>query len=321
MQRYIFRRLLLAIPVVLGVITLVFFTSHLRSGYAQRLAASCTRDPVSCAQTRKAYEHEYGTDKPLVVQYVIFMGNLLKGDLGKSFTTRNSVAREIINRSPPSVELGLMQLALSALFAIPIGVMAAVKQDTWVDYVLRIVSIGLLAVPTFFMGPLILLLCIKAFGWTPPLNLAFYRNITDDPGINLQMMAIPVLAGAFATSAAVMRLLRSQLLEVMRQDYVRTAAAKGLRHSVVIVRHTLKNAMIPVLTILGLQTAGLIGGNILLERIFNIPGIGLLSVTSIQNNDLPVVTGVVLVVALVIVATNLLIDLAYGWLDPRIRYS
>lgn len=321
MQRYIIRRLLLAIPVIWLVITLVFFASHLQSGYADRLAASCTRDPALCEQTKKAYEHEYGTDKSLPMQYVIFIGNLLKGDLGRSFTTRQTVLHEIIHRSPPSIEMGLMQIALSALLALPIGIIAALKQDTWIDYVLRVISIGLLAIPVFFMGPLLLLAGAKLLAWTPPLNLSFYRELNEDPARNLQMMAIPVIAGAFATSAAVMRLLRSQLLEVMRQDYVRTAAAKGLKQRVVVVRHTLKNAMIPVLTILGLQTAGLIGGNILLERIFNIPGIGLLSVTSIQNNDLPMVSGVVLVVALVIVFTNLFIDVAYGWLDPRIRYG
>jgi peptide/nickel transport system permease protein len=320
-QRYIIRRLLLAIPVIWLVITLVFFTSHLRSGYGDRLAASCTRDPVSCAQTKKAYEHEYGTDKPLMVQYLIFMGHLLQGDLGKSFTTRTPVLTEILHRSPPSIEMGLMQIALATILAIPIGVISALKQDTFADYGLRVLSIGLLAIPVFFSGPLILLFCYKVLNWGPPLNLAFYKNFTEDPIRNLQIMVIPVIAGAFATSAAVMRLLRSQLLEVMRQDYVRTATAKGLRQSAVVIRHTLKNAMIPVLTILGLQVAGLVGGNILLERIFNIPGIGLLSVTSIQNNDLPMVAGVVLVVAVIIVLTNLLIDIAYGWFDPRIRYS
>lgn len=321
MQRYIVRRLLLAIPVIWLVVTLVFFVSHVRPTRAEQLAATCALSKEVCSRNTKAIQRQLGTDKPLLEQYVRYLGNMLKGDLGKSLVTTRPVLAELKDRSGPSIELGLLQIVLAALVAIPVGVVAAIKQDRWPDYALRFLSIGLLAIPTFFLAPLMLLFCEKALTWTPSLNQNAYRSLWQDPAKNLQIMAIPVLAGAFATSASIMRLLRSQMLEVTRQDFVRTATAKGLRQSVVVVRHTLKNAMIPVLTIIGLLTAGLIGGNVILEQIFNIPGIGLFLITELKLNDLPIVIGAVVCIAVIIVLTNLLVDVAYAWFDPRIRYS
>jgi peptide/nickel transport system permease protein len=320
-QRYIIRRLLLAIPTLWLVLTLVFLATHVRPSFAEERVSNCSGTAAQCKAALDSIKHDLGTDKPLLQQYAIFLGKFLRGDLGDSLLTHKKVTSEIIQRSPPSIEMGLLQIALSTLLAIPIGVVAAIKQDSWADYLLRVTSIGLLAIPVFFSGPLIFLFCFKVLGWTPVLNSSFYRDLNQDPIRNLQSMAIPVLAGAFATSAAVMRLLRSQMLEVMRQDYVRTATAKGLRQRVVVVRHTLKNAMIPVLTIIGLQTGALIGGNVILEQIFAIPGIGAFIITSIRQNDTPVVAGITLLVAIIVVLTNLLIDLAYAWFDPRIRYA
>lgn len=321
MQRYIIRRLLLAIPTLWLVLTLVFVASHVRPSFAEERVANCNGTAEQCKRTLDAIKHDLGTDKPFLQQYVIYIGNFLRGDLGVSLLTHKKVTTEIIHRAPPSIEMGLLQILLSTLLAIPVGVVAAIKQDSLVDYVLRVVSIGLLAIPVFFSGPLILLFCARVLHWTPDLNLSFYRDLFDDPVRNLQTMAIPVIAGAFATSAAVMRLLRSQMLEVMRQDYVRTAVAKGLRQRVVVIRHTLKNAMIPVLTIIGLQAGVLIGGNVILEQIFSIPGIGFFIITSIKQNDTPVVAGIALLVAIIVVLANLLIDLTYAWFDPRIRYT
>jgi peptide/nickel transport system permease protein len=321
-QRYIIRRLLLAIPVVWLVVTLVFFVSHVRPSRAEQLAASCQLSKEICARNKAAIQKQLGEDKPLMVQYVRYIGHLLIGDMGKSLTAPyNSVRTELANRAGPSIELGLLQIVLATIIAIPVGVLAAVRQDSWIDYLLRILSIGLLAIPTFFLAPLMFLFTIKVFNWTPSFNQTAYRSLFEDPGRNLSIMLLPALAGAFASSAAIMRLLRSQMLEVTRQDFVRTATAKGLRQSVVVMRHTLKNAMIPVITIIGLLTAGLIGGNVVLESIFNIPGIGLYLVTELRLNDLPVVLGAVISVAVVIVLTNILVDIAYAWFDPRIRYS
>ncbi|MHB8577675.1 MAG: ABC transporter permease [Dehalococcoidia bacterium] len=320
-QRYIIRRLLLAIPVIWLVVTLVFFVSHVRPTRAEQLAATCALSKEVCARNTATIAHQLGTDKPLAEQYVLFLGHLVIGDFGKSLVTTRPVLSELKDRSGPSIELGLLQIILSAIIALPVGVIAAINQDKWPDYSLRFLSIGLLAIPTFFLAPLLLLFSENLLSWTPSLNQNAYRSLLQDPAKNLQIMAIPVLAGAFATSASIMRLLRSQMLEVTRQDFVRTATAKGLRQSVVVVRHTLKNAMIPVLTIIGLLTAGLIGGNVILEQIFNIPGIGLFLITELKLNDLPVVLGAVICIAVIIVLTNLLVDVAYAWFDPRIRYS
>lgn len=322
MQRYIIRRLLLAVPVIWLVVTLVFFVSHIRPSRAEQLASACSLSKEICARNKLAIQKQLGEDKPLMAQYVTYVGHLLVGDLGKSLTAPyNPVRTELKNRAGPSIELGLLQIVIAVVIAIPVGVLSAIRQDTWVDYVLRLLSIGLLAIPTFFLAPLLLLFTIRVFNWTPSLNQTAYRSLFDDPGRNLSIMLLPTLTGAFASSAAIMRLLRSQMLEVARQDFVRTATAKGLRESVVVMRHTLKNAMIPVITIIGLLTAGLIGGNVILEDIFNIPGVGLYLVTELRLNDLPVVLGAVISVAVVIVLTNILVDVAYAWFDPRIRYS
>lgn len=322
MQRYIIRRLLLAIPTIWLVITLVFFMSHGRPSRAEQLAATCSLSKDVCARNTANIKHQLGEDKPLWQQYATYLGGVVHGDFGHSLVPPlNPVLTELKDRAGPSIELGIWQIILSALFALPIGVIAAVKQDSWIDYLLRFVSIGLLAVPSFFLGPVMLIAGEKWFGWTPNLNPGTYKSLFDAPWQNLQVMIVPALAGAFATSAAVMRLLRSQMLEVIRQDFVRTARAKGLRSSVIIMRHTLKNAMIPVLTILGLLTAGLIGGNVVLEVIFGIPGIGAFLVESVQLNDLPIILAISICIALIVVLTNLLVDLTYAWFDPRIRYS
>lgn len=322
MQRYIIRRLLLAIPVIWLVVTMVFFVSHVRPSRAEQLAASCQLSKEICARNKAAIQKQLGEDKPLMVQYVSYVGHLLIGDLGHSLTAPfNSVRTELKNRAGPSIELGMLQIVLAVIIAIPVGVLAAIRQDSWIDHVLRILSIALLAIPTFFLAPLMLLFTTRVFNWTPSLNQTAYRSFYEDPVRNLSIMLLPALAGAFASSAAIMRLLRSQMLEVTRQDFVRTATAKGLRQSVVVMRHTLKNAMIPVITVIGLLTAGLIGGNVVLESIFNIPGIGLYLVTALRLNDLPVVLASVTAVAVVIVITNILVDVAYAWFDPRIRYS
>ncbi len=322
MRQYILHRLILNIPVVLIVVTLVFFTSHIRPDFAeQRAAGQGQASTQDYAEAIKAIRHQLGTDKPLWQQYTNYLWDLAHVDLGRSFLTHKSVGKEMVGRLPASMELGLLQIALAMAIAVPIGIISAIRQDTWIDYVLRIVTVLGVAVPSFYLGTLLLLFITKILGWTPPLITTSYREIWEDPIANLKMMLLPALAGGFAEAAVIMRLLRSELLEVLRQDYVRTAWSKGLRERVIVMRHALRNALAPVVTILGVLIGVLFGGNVVLESMFSIPGAGQFIVISLQQNDQPVVQGVVLIVAVALVMTNLMVDLTYAWLDPRIRYA
>jgi peptide/nickel transport system permease protein len=321
MRAYIISRLLLNIPVVLLAITLVFLASHAMTDYATRRVASSLTGAANLEEAIKQVRHELGTDRALHIQYLDYLSDVVRGDLGDSLLTKRPVLTELKDRLPPSFELGILDLVIALTVSVPIGIISAIRQDSWIDYLLRFLSILWLAIPSFYLAVILLIICFKVIGWTPPLTVTGYHNFPSDPVKNLQMLALPALAGGIATGASIMRLLRSQMLEVLRQDYVRTAWAKGLRERTVVMRHALKNAMIPVLTIAGLLVGVLFSGNVILETMFSIPGMGLFLVTSIRQNDFPVVDGIVLVVAIVLVFTNLVVDLAYAWLDPRIRFG
>ena len=321
MRGYIIGRLALNVPVILFVVTLVFLASHAMPDYATQRVAQGLTGSGSLEQAKQQIRHDLGLDKPLWKQYGIYLGDLLRGDLGDSLLTRRPVATELRDRLPPSIELGIIQFLIAAAISIPIGVISAIRQDTWVDYLLRTVAILGLSIPSFYLAVLLLVLSLKVFGWTPPLTIGAYRGFFEDPVQNLRMMALPAVAGGVALGASIMRLLRSQMLEVLREDYVRTAWAKGLRERTVVMRHALRNAMVPVITLMGLVVGALFSGEVVLETIFSIPGMGLFLVTSVKQNDFPVAQGIVLVVAVALVFTNLVVDLAYGWLDPRIRYE
>lgn len=321
MQQYVLQRLLLNIPVILLVITIVFAVGHLRPDYAEQVLAGSSASNEDYEEGLQAIRRQLGTDKPLLEQYGRYIGNVLRGDFGKSNITKRPVTSELADRLPATVELGLMQILLGLCIAVPVAVISAIRQDTWLDYALRVFAILGLAIPSFFLGPLLMLFSTKVLGWTPPLTQTAYRDIWQDPVANIKSLAVPALAGGFAEAAIVMRLLRSQMLEVLRQDYVRTAWAKGLRERSVIMQHALRNAMIPVVTILGISIGVLFGGNVVLESIFNVPGAARLIVASFSQNDFPLVQGVVLIIAIALVMTNLVVDLAYAWLDPRIRFG
>ncbi len=321
MRQYILHRLILNIPVVLIVVTLVFFTSHIRPDLAEQRAAQGQASTQDYEAAIKAIRQQLGTDKPLWRQYTNYLWDLAHLDLGRSFLTHKSVAKEMLGRLPASMELGLLQILLAMTIAVPIGIISAIRQDTWIDYVLRFVTVLGVAVPAFYLGTLLLLLVTKVLGWTPPLISTSYREIWESPVANLKMMLLPTLAGGFAEAAVIMRLLRSELLEVLRQDYVRTAWSKGLRERVIVMRHALRNALAPVVTILGVLIGVLFGGNVVLEWMFSIPGAGQFIVISLQQNDQPVVQGAVLIIAVALVTTNLIVDLTYALLDPRIRYG
>lgn len=336
MRGYIIGRLLLAIPTLFFLVTLAFLASHAMPDYAVRRVSASYTGAENHDAAVKAARHDLGLDKPLWKQYLIYLRNVSHLDLGRSFLTGQPVLHELKNRVPPSFELGVLELLVALALALPIGVISALRQDTWLDYVLRLFSIIWLAVPSFFLAVLFLIVSFKLLGWTPPLTTNAYHNLlpglprppalpagapTVDPIANLKMMAIPAIAGGAATGATIMRLLRSQMLEVLRQDYVRTAWAKGLRERTIVVRHALKNAMIPVVTLIGLVVSALFTGNLIMESIFQIPGMGLYSLTSLKQNDFPATQGIVLIVAIALVFSNLLVDLTYAWLDPRIRYQ
>lgn len=321
MQQYILQRLLLTIPVLFLVVSLVFVATRIiQPDYAEQQAArGCnTGSYEECLQRIR---ETMGTDKPLWRQYVNYLKDVVTFNFGNSLQTQKSVMTELKGRLEPSVELGILQILVATAISLPVGIISAIRQDTWADYLLRFLAVLGLAIPSFYLGTLMLIIAFNWFGWAPPSIPTAYRNFFDDPSENLQMMLLPALAGGLATGAIIMRLLRSQLLEVLRQDYVRTAWAKGLRERTIITRHALKNAMIPVFTIIGLLVATLFGGNVVLETMFSIPGAGFYIVTSLENNNYTVVQGVVLLIAIVLVLTNLVVDVSYAWLDPRIRYG
>ena len=318
MQQYIAKRILLNIPVILLVITVVFLISHFRTDFAEQRAAQGMIAGMDFEQAVAAIRHELGTDKPLIEQYGRYLLDTARGDFGTSLVSQKPVTEEFKNRLGTSVELGILEILVGLVISIPIGVISAIRQDTWLDYILRFVAVLGLAVPSFYMATLLVLFGFNWFGWGPPTTT--YRSFFENPSLNLQAMAVPALAGGFGTGAVIMRLLRSQLLEVLRQDYIRTAWAKGLRERAVVARHAMRNALIPVFTIIGLLVGTLFGGNVILESMFTLPGVAQFVVISFKQNDLPVVQGIVLLVGIVLATANIVVDISYAWLDPRIRY-
>jgi peptide/nickel transport system permease protein len=314
LRRYILQRLLLVIPTLLGVTIAVSLLVRFIPGGAA--AAFCSE---GCTEEQTAsIEQALGLDRPWPVQYVDWLGNALRGDLGEGFQNRRSVAEDIKTRLPVTMQLGLMAMLIGLMIALPVGIISAIRQDTMVDYIARSMAVAWLSVPSFWLGTLIIAWGGKLWGWAPPLT---YKSFVESPIDNLTITLIPALLLGAALSGTVMRLSRAQMLEVMRQDYIRTAWSKGLRERTIIARHGIRNAFIPVVTLIGLQVPILVGGSVIVETIFNVPGIGRYLVTAINQRDYPIIQGVNLVVATVIVFTNLVVDASYSLLDPRVRYS
>ncbi len=331
MQQYLIRRILLNFFVLFLVATMVFGALRIdSSSVISRRAGGCFAggtDPALIEQCREVAKAELGLVDSIPKQYITFIWDTVRLDLGTSSTgNKDPIIDEIWERAGPSIELGLLQIVFALAIALPIGVISAVKQDGWVDYLLRFFSILALGIPVFVLAVLVILVTSRYAEGTfladwlgPHVN---YVGPFDDPIQNFKIMFAPAVLAGLGTGAIIMRFLRSQMLEVLRQDYVRTAWAKGLKERVVIIRHALKNAFIPVLTIVGILLGNIVSGNVILEFIYGIPGLGNYIVLNIsQNPNFPAVQGVVIVVAFVLVFVNLLIDIAYGWLDPRIRYS
>ncbi|MBV9131684.1 MAG: ABC transporter permease [Chloroflexi bacterium] len=315
MSRYLIRRLVLLVPTLLGVSIVVFVLVRLLPGDAVSLQL---QDAKATAADEAALRAQLGLDRPVVLQYFDWLGNLLHGDLGHSFRSHQPITTELANRIPVTAELGVLALIIAAFLATIVGIISAVRQDTWADYTGRSVAIGLLAIPGFWLGTLVVTLPSVWWHWTPPLQ---YARHTVDPIKNLSIVIVPAVILGLGLSGGLMRLIRTQMLEVLRQDFIRTATAKGLTENATIVRHALKNAFIPALTVLGLQVALLVSGTVVLESIFVLPGMGRYLLEAVQSRDYPAIQGLNLLFATVIVLTNLVVDLLYGWLDPRVRYT
>lgn len=317
MQAYVLQRLILLIPTVLGVTLLLFLVTRvfLPSDVVDLMLAQADR--VGDPQLRKELEQEYGLNSSVAQQYAKWVGQLARGDLGTSIHTRRPVIDELKARIPVTAELGFFALVISLCISIPVGIISAIRQDRFIDYLLRGTAILILAIPGFWLALLIITFGARWFGWAPPVSYtAPWQNLAN----NLKILALPALILGVNLTGGVMRFTRTALLEVLRQDYIRTAWAKGLRERTVVTRHALKNAMIPVVTIIGLELPLLIGGAVIIETVFNLPGVGRYVVDSFNNLDYPIAQGVTLLLAIAVVLANLCVDLTYAVLDPRIRY-
>lgn len=312
MRLFIARRLLLAALTLFVVSVLTFFMLRLIPGDVVDLMIS----DFGYAADRQAILAQLGLDRPVYVQFAEWFGGLFTGNLGDSLWTDRPVTAELARRYPVTLELALIALVVSTAVSIPIGIITAVRQDTWPDYLLRSVSIGLVAVPILWIGTLVVTLPALFFGWAPPLN---YVSFADDPIGNLSVMALPSLIVGVPLMGGTIRMTRAMMLEVIRQDYIRTAWAKGLPPRAIWRRHAVRNALIPVLSLIGLQVPFLLGGTVIIEQIFNLPGMGVYMLQSLQQRDYVPAQTIVLVFAAGTVLVNLIVDLLYGVLDPRIR--
>ena len=318
MTGYLVRRLLLVVPTLFFITLIVFFTVRLIPGDIITLTISEMGGGLG-KMDRERLEKILGLDVPAHVQYVRWIwGILTEGDLGTSLRWKTPITREILRRIPVSFEVGLLALILSQLVAIPIGVYSALRQETVGDYVGRGVAIFGIAVPGFWLATMIMVFPSIWWNWSPPV---LYVPFFEDPVANLKMVLIPAAVLGMSMSGITMRMSRTMMLDVLRQDYVRTAWSKGLRERVVVFRHALRNALIPVITYIGLMIPVLIGGQVVIERIFALPGMGMLAVDALSHRDYSIVSGVNLFFATFVLLVNLGIDLIYVWLDPRISYT
>jgi peptide/nickel transport system permease protein len=317
MQQYILKRLLLMIPTLLGVATLVFLMLRVAPGDIVELkyAGTGAFAPKEVLDQERA---QLGLDKPLWHQFLSWMWGIVRFDFGSSMWTGRSITYEIRIRLELSLQLAIMATIVAVFLSIPLGTLAALRQDTWIDYFVRIFSIAGLSVPSFWLGILIILGFLIFFKWLPPLT---FTSLWIDPKANLAQLLWPALAVGYRYSAVATRMTRSAVLEVLREDYIRTARAKGLWEGVVVARHALKNALLPVIAVIGLEFAFLIGGLVVTEQVFNLNGIGMLFVESITRRDYTMTQALVLLVSFTFIFVNFAVDLLYAWLDPRIRYQ
>jgi len=314
--KYALRRLLLIVPTMLGVSVLVF--GLMRFVPADVVDVMLGSDVVMSPAEREILRSMFGLDRPLHVQYLDWLGNVARGEFGTSLRTAQPVMGMILQRVGITVELALLSVLLSALLAIPLGMVAAIRRNGAMDLGAHCVTLLGLSMPYFWVASLLLLVSSRYLRWSPAL---IWVSPFENPLTNLNQMLLPVLSLSAGLMAIVMRMTRSAMLEVLDQDYIRTARAKGLRERGVMARHALRNAAIPIVTVIGLQTGYLLGGAVVIEQIFGLPGVGLMILDGISQRDYPVVQGAVLFVAVVFIVVNIVVDLLYAFIDPRIRYA
>jgi len=326
MRAYIIRRLLILIPTLLVVATIIFFLVRLMpGGIVDAMMSQVGRD---VQLDRAAIEHELGLDAPIIIQYGRWMGvvpqmdgsfsGVFQGNLGASWWQKLSVVELVALKWPVTLELGIMGLIIAQLIALPVGIYSALRQDKWGDYIGRSLAILCISVPGFWIGTLIIVFPSIWWGYMPPIMLIPF---TENPLGNLRMFIVPAIILGMAMSGTTMRMTRTMMLEVLRQDYIRTAWAKGLRERAVVLRHALKNALIPVVTLIGIGVPVIVGGTVIIEQIFCLPGMGRLLLTATLNRDQALVSGVMLLFAVALVLINLMVDLTYAYLDPRVHYK
>jgi len=315
MLRFVLRRIALMVPTLLGVAVLTFFLLRVIPGDVVELklradGGSVTRDIVAAERTR------LGLDRPLPAQFATWMTGLVTGDLGTSMWTGRPVAQEIGVRLGLTLQVSLMAAIIAVVIAVPLGTISALYRDSWIDYAVRIFAIAGLAVPSFWLGMLVIMGLLTVFHWSPPVT---YTSFFDSPLQNLSQLIWPALAVGYRYAAVVARMVRSSVLEVLREDYIRTARAKGVFERLVVARHAMRNALLPALTVVGLEFAFLIGGLVVTEQVFNLNGIGRLFVDAVTRSDFVLVQALVMLLAVVFVTMNLVVDMLYGVLDPRVR--
>ncbi|MFN8702117.1 MAG: ABC transporter permease [Rhodospirillales bacterium] len=317
MLGYLANRTLLMIPTLVGVAILIFFMLRVVPGDIVEVklrgdGGSVTQETIEKERAR------LGLDKPMIVQFGQWMTGLATLDLGNSMWTDRPVVEEIGLRLELTLQVALMATVIAIFIAIPLGTLSALFKDTWIDYTIRIVTIAGLAVPSFWLGMIIILGLLYLFNWLPPIT---YTPFYVDPVANISQLIWPALAVGYRYSAVVARMVRSSIVEVMKEDYIRTARAKGVYEKLVVSRHAMRNAMLPAITVIGLEFAFLIGGLVVTEQVFNLNGLGRLFVQAISRNDFTLIQSIVMLIAVVFIVTNLVVDLLYAWLDPRIRYG
>ena len=317
MTTYIIRRILQSIIVFFLVTILVFLVMRLLPGDPIYMIISRAASETATEMQLEKIRQEYGLDKNMAAQYFDWLGGVFRGDLGVSILTNMDIREEIFRRLPITLHLGLLALILSFLLGVPAGIISAVRRSTWIDTVVTtLANIGI-TIPVFWLGYIFMYAFALKLQWLPVFG---YTSPFVDFWENTRQIIIPVICMAVTTMAGVARQARSSMLEVMGQDYIRTAWSKGLKERAVISKHGLKNGLIPVMVFLGLGLNAIVGGSVLIETVFSIPGMGLLLVNAMGNSDYPVIQGVILVIAIMVLITNLLVDLSYGWLDPRVQY-
>lgn len=317
MLQYTIKRLLLFFPTVLAAAFLIFILLRILPGDA--ITASLEDDSAFTFSEAdlKILRAQLGLEQPLPVQYAKWVWGAVRFDFGTSFVSKRPISDLLMESMGRTISLAALGLLTGVTWGVTSGVISAVKQNTWIDNLVRVITVGGLAMPSFLVAVTMFAILILLFNWIPPLG---YRSIFEDPGQNLKQIIAPVLILGFSTGASISRLTRSQLLEVFREDYVRTARAKGLRENTVILRHALRNALLPVVTVAGLLVGSLLAGVVIVEQVFAIPGMGTALITGINRQDYPVVQAIVWSMSLIFMTSNLVVDIAYAWIDPRIRY-